>query len=319
MTAGARSAFELFALCVLDFGCIHPFGFIPDESHQMKFARIGAVGHERPAVFHDGSYFDISDFTSDISGQFLESDGPDRVRVALGTATLSTIEEPGRIGSAIARPSAVICIGMNYAAHAAESGSAPPTVPIMFLKTPNTVVGPNDDVAIPRKSTKTDWEVELGVVISKRASYLESPADSIDHIAGFVVANDLSEREFQLELSGGQWSKGKSSPGFSPTGPWLVTPDEVDYRNLRLRSWVNGQPRQDSSTSDLIFDVDFIVWHLSQYLTLEPGDLIMTGTPAGVALSGRFPYLRAGDVCEIEIDGLGRQRQTFISAEESAS
>jgi 2,4-diketo-3-deoxy-L-fuconate hydrolase len=201
---------------------------------------------------------------------------------------------------------------MNYAAHAAESGSLPPTIPIMFLKTPNTVVGPNDDITIPRKSVKTDWEVELGVVISKRASYLDSPADSIDHIAGFVVANDLSEREFQLELSGGQWSKGKSAPGFNPTGPWLVTPDEVDYRALRLRSWVNGEPRQDSSTADLIFDVDHIIWHLSQFLTLEPGDLVLTGTPEGVALSGRFPYLKAGDVCEIEIDGLGRQRQLFV-------
>ena len=149
-------------------------------------------------------------------------------------------------------------------------------------------------------------------MISKHASYLDSPADSIDHIAGFVVANDLSEREFQLELSGGQWSKGKSAPGFNPTGPWLVTPDEVDYRALRLRSWVNGEPRQDSSTADLIFDVDYIIWHLSQFLTLEPGDLVLTGTPEGVALSGRFPYLRAGDVCEIEIDGLGRQRQLFV-------
>ena len=161
---------------------------------------------------------------------------------------------------------------------------------------------------------KTDWEVELGVVIAKRASYLESPADSIHYIGGFVTANDLSERDFQLNVSGGQWSKGKSAPGFSPIGPWLVTPDEVDYKNLRLRSWVNGEVRQDSSTADMIFDVDFLVWHLSQYLTLEPGDVILTGTPQGVALSGRFPYLRAGDVVEIEIDGLGRQRQEFVQA-----
>lgn len=282
----------------------------------MKFARIGAAGQERPVVVLDGTYYDISGFTPDISGDFLESDGPDRVRAAVELGSLAAVDvgEGVRIGSPIVRPSAVICIGMNYAAHAAESGSAPPTIPIMFLKTPNTVAGPNDTVAIPRASTKTDWEVELGVVISKRASYLESPADSIDHIAGFVVANDLSEREFQLEVSGGQWSKGKCAPGFNPTGPWLVTPDEVDYRNLRLRSWVNGEPRQDSTTADLIFDVDFIIWHLSQFLTLEPGDLVLTGTPAGVALSGRFPYLSAGDVCEIEIDGLGRQRQSFIQA-----
>jgi 2,4-diketo-3-deoxy-L-fuconate hydrolase len=282
----------------------------------MKFARIGAVGAERPVVLVDDTFFDISSFTPDITGAFLESEGPDRVRVALAAGELTSIVDAAsqRIGSPIVRPSAVICIGMNYAAHAAESGSAPPTVPIMFLKTPNTVAGPNDNVAIPRKSVKTDWEVELGVVIGKRASYLDSPADSIHHIAGFVTANDLSEREFQLEVSGGQWSKGKSAFGFNPTGPWLVTPDEVDYKNLRLRSWVNGEPRQDSTTADLIFDVDFIIWHLSQFLTLEPGDLVLTGTPAGVALSGRFPYLTAGDVCEIEIDGLGRQRQSFFQA-----
>lgn len=280
----------------------------------MKFARIGAVGQERPVVMVDGSYRDISAITSDIDGSFLQSDGPARVAKAIADRSLPELDDgvSRRIGSPIVRPSAVICIGMNYVAHAAESGSAPPTVPIMFLKTPNTVVGPDDDVAIPRNSRKTDWEVELGVVISARASYLDSPADSIRHIAGFVTANDLSEREFQLELSGGQWSKGKSAPGFNPTGPWLVTPDEVDYRDIRLRSWVNGEPRQDSTTAELIFDVDFIIWHLSQYLTLEPGDLVLTGTPAGVALSGRFPYLAPGDVCEIEIDGLGRQRQLFV-------
>ena len=280
----------------------------------MKFARIGAAGKERPVVVVDGEYFDISSITADIDGKFLESEGRGRVAEAVGEGSLPKLSGVGsmRIGSPIARPSAVICIGMNYAAHAAESGSPPPAAPIMFLKTPNTVVGPNDDVAIPRNSRKTDWEVELGVVISARASYLDSPADSIDHIAGFVTANDLSEREFQLELSGGQWSKGKSAPGFNPTGPWLVTPDEVDYRDIRLRSWVNGERRQDSTTAELIFDVDFIIWHLSQYLTLEPGDLVLTGTPAGVALSGRFAYLAPGDVCEIEIDGLGRQRQLFV-------
>ena len=281
----------------------------------MKFARIGPVGHELPTVLSDGVHYDIAGLTRDVDGDFLSSGGPELVRRALAEGTLPAVDVEGqRIGAPIARPSAVICIGMNYAAHAAESGSAPPEVPIMFLKTPNTVVGPNDDVAIPRRSVKTDWEVELGVVIGTRALYLESPADSIQHIAGFVTANDVSERDFQLTVSGGQWSKGKSAPGFNPTGPWLVTPDEVDYTDLRLRSWVNGEPRQDSSTKDLIFPVDFIVWHLSQYLALEPGDLILTGTPEGVALSGRFPYLSAGDVCEIEIPGLGRQRQTFVHA-----
>lgn len=282
----------------------------------MKFARLGAAGHERPALLSDGSYFDISGFTAEIDGDFLSSDRVDEVRAAASAGSLVRLDVPSseRIGAPIARPGAVVCIGMNYAAHAAESGSAPPAIPILFLKTPNTVVGPNDTVAIPRRSVKTDWEVELGVVIGKRASYLADPSESIDHIAGFVVANDLSERAFQLEESGGQWSKGKSAAGFNPTGPWLVTPDEVDYRNLRLRSWVNGEPRQDSTTADLIFDVDFIIWHLSQYMVLDPGDLVLTGTPEGVALSGRFPYLSAGDVCEIEIEGLGRQRQEFIDA-----
>ena len=279
----------------------------------MKLARVGPLGHEIPAICIDGIYYDLRGITEEIDGAFLSSDGLERVRAA-AAGNLPALEAGLRIGAPIARPSAVICIGMNYAAHAAESGSEPPTVPIMFLKTPNTVVGPDDAVAIPRTSVKTDWEVELGVVIGRRASYLESPAQSIDHIAGFVTANDLSERDFQLTVSGGQWSKGKSAPGFNPTGPWLVTPDEVDYRDLRLRSWVNGEPRQDSSTKDQIFDVDFVIWHLSQYLALEPGDLVLTGTPEGVALSGRFPYLSVGDVCEIEIDGLGRQRQQFISA-----
>ena len=279
----------------------------------MKLARVGPLGHEIPAICIDGIYYDLRGITEEIDGAFLSSDGLERVRAA-AAGNLPALEAGLRIGAPIARPSAVICIGMNYAAHAAESGSEPPTVPIMFLKTPNTVVGPDDAVAIPRTSVKTDWEVELGVVLGRRASYLESPAQSIDHIAGFVTANDLSERDFQLTVSGGQWSKGKSAPGFNPTGPWLVTPDEVDYRDLRLRSWVNGEPRQDSSTKDQIFDVDFVIWHLSQYLALEPGDLVLTGTPEGVALSGRFPYLSVGDVCEIEIDGLGRQRQQFISA-----
>jgi 2,4-diketo-3-deoxy-L-fuconate hydrolase len=180
---------------------------------------------------------------------------------------------------------------------------------------PGTVqVGPNDDVTIPRRSSKTDWEVELGVVIGKRASYLASAEESPSYIAGFVTVNDLSEREFQLKISGGQWSKGKSASGFCPTGPELVTPDELDVGNLRLRSWVNGEPRQDSSTRDMVFDVNTLIYDISQYMVLEPGDLICTGTPEGVALSGRFPFLSAGDVVEVEIDDVGRQRQKFIDA-----
>ena len=284
----------------------------------MKFARLGPPGSERPVVLDPDGTFDLSALTADIDGAFLAGDAVEGVRRALEAGALDEIPDAEglRLGAPIARPSAVVCIGMNYAAHAAESGSAPPEVPILFLKTPNTVVGPNEPVTIPRGSEKTDWEVELGVVIGRRVSYLGSPADSADHIAGFVLANDISERDFQLKVSGGQWSKGKSAPGFNPTGPWLVTPDELDHRKLGLRSWVNGEPRQDSSTADMIFDVDFIIWHLSQYLALEPGDLVLTGTPEGVALSGRFPYLVPGDVVEVEIDGLGRQRQEMVAFEE---
>ncbi len=280
----------------------------------MRFARLGPVGQETPVVLVDGTYYDVSSITPDIDGAFLSSGGPDAVRAAVEAGSLPELAgaDDLRVGAPIARPSAVVCIGMNYAAHAAESGSAPPKIPILFLKTPNTVVGPNDAVEIPRGSEKTDWEVELGVVIGTRVSYLDSPEESAAHIAGFVVANDVSERDFQLAVSGGQWSKGKCAPGFNPTGPVLVTPDEVDTSALRLRSWVNGEPRQDSTTEDMIFGVDHILWHLSQYMTLEPGDLVLTGTPEGVALSGRFPYLAAGDVVEIEIDGLGRQRQEFV-------
>lgn len=282
----------------------------------MKLARLGAPGFETPVAVLPDRYVDLSSVIRDLDGSTL---APDHLAdlaklVAAGDLPALAGAERLRFGPPIARPGAILCIGMNYAAHAAESGSAPPELPIVFLKTPNTVVGPNDPVNIPRRSRKTDWEVELGVVIGARAHYLDSPEEAPNYIAGFMAANDLSEREFQLEASGGQWSKGKSAPGFSPLGPWLVTPDEIDAGNLRLRSWVNGEPRQDSTSADLIFDVNFIIWHLSQYLALEPGDVVLTGTPEGVALSGRFPYLTAGDVVEIEVEGLGRQRQLFGQA-----
>jgi 2-keto-4-pentenoate hydratase/2-oxohepta-3-ene-1,7-dioic acid hydratase in catechol pathway len=283
----------------------------------VKLARLGPAGHERPAVVdNDGTIYDLAGLTAEIDGDFLASDGLAGVRAALEAGELPELPDAAslRIGAPIARPSAIVCIGMNYAEHAAESGSSPPEVPIVFLKTPNTIAGPHDPVTIPPGSERTDWEVELGIVIGTRALYLDSPSDSLRHVAGFVVANDVSERQYQLVDSGGQWSKGKCSPGFSPAGPWLVTPDEVDHTSLRLRSWVNGEPRQDSTTADMIFGVEHLVWHLSQYLALEPGDLIMTGTPQGVALSGRFPYLGPGDVVELEIEGLGRQRQEFVKA-----
>ncbi|WP_313362731.1 fumarylacetoacetate hydrolase family protein [Microbacterium sp.] len=283
----------------------------------MKFARLGTPGAEIPVLLEGDRYLDLRPVTSDVNGDFLAGDFVARVAAARDAGELPELPDAAtmRIGAPIARPSAVICIGMNYAAHAAESGSEPPTIPIIFLKTPNTVVGPNDAVTIPRGSEKTDWEVELGIVIGTRTAYLDSPEESMAHVAGFVAANDVSERDFQMAVSGGQWSKGKIAFGFNPTGPWLVTPDEVDHQALGLRSFVNGEPRQDSNTSDMIFTVEQIVHHLSQYVTLEPGDLILTGTPQGVALSGKYPYLAAGDVVEIEIDGLGRQRQDFVAWE----
>ncbi|GAB3596133.1 fumarylacetoacetate hydrolase family protein [Microbacterium tumbae] len=283
----------------------------------MKFARLGAPGAEIPVLIEGDRHLDLRPVTSDVDGDFLSGDFRARVAAARDAGELPELAGAAdlRIGAPIARPSAVICIGQNYAAHARESGAEPPTIPIMFLKTPNTVIGPDDAVTIPRGSEKTDWEVELGVVIGRRAAYLDSPEEADAHIAGFVTANDVSERAFQMEVSGGQWSKGKIAFGFNPTGPWLVTPDEVDPGALRLRSWVNGEPRQDSNTDDMIFDVRAIVHHLSQYVTLEPGDLILTGTPQGVAFGGRFPYLRPGDVVEIEIDGLGHQRQEFVAWE----
>jgi 2-keto-4-pentenoate hydratase/2-oxohepta-3-ene-1,7-dioic acid hydratase in catechol pathway len=279
----------------------------------LKLMRVGPVGEEKPVLYAGGRHFDLSSVTADLDPAFFASDGLRRVGGATGLPEIDIAGQ--RIGAPIARPGVILCVGQNYAAHAAESGAQPPTTPIIFYKAPNTAVGPFDDVLIPRGSAKTDWEVELGVVIGRRARYLSSPEEALAHIAGFVLSNDVSERDFQLAQSGGQWSKGKSCETFQPLGPWLVTPDEItDPQALRLRSWVNDDIRQDSSTKDMIFDVAYLVWHLSQYSVLDPGDLINTGTPQGVALSGRFPYLAPGDVMEVEIDGLGRQRSLLRSA-----
>lgn len=280
----------------------------------MKLARLGPHGHEVPVVLTDGSVFDLRGLTPDLDPAFFAGDGPERVRRALADGALPELADADglRTGAPVARPGAVICIGMNYAAHAAESGAAPPQHPVVFLKTPSCLGGPDDPVPVPPGAAKVDWEVELGVVIGRRASYLDSAEQGLAHVAGYVLADDLSERAYQLEISGGQWSKGKCAPGFGPLGPWLVTADALDPRDLRLRSWVNGEPRQDSRTKDMIFDVGHLVWDLSRYLVLEPGDVVLTGTPEGVALSGRFPYLRPGDVVELEIDGLGRQRHEMV-------
>lgn len=279
----------------------------------MKFQRLGPVGAEIPvAVVADRTY-DLRSVTADITGEFLANDP-----VGVVTAALSTLPEVAdasalRIGAPIARPNSIYCIGMNYAAHAREGGSEPPERIIMFMKPSHTVAGPNDDLVAAPDAHKLDWEVELAVIVGRRAWRLGSDDDAQSVIAGYAVANDLSERAWQLEVSGGQWSKGKSAPGFLPLGPDVVPASAIDPRDLRLQSWVNGESRQDSRTSDVIFDVETIIRDLSQYTVLEPGDVILTGTPEGVALSGRFPYLSVGDVMELEIEGLGRQTQRVVA------
>jgi 2-keto-4-pentenoate hydratase/2-oxohepta-3-ene-1,7-dioic acid hydratase in catechol pathway len=286
----------------------------------VELLRLGAVGEERPYVrAADGTVHDLSSVTQetggDIDGAFLAADGIARTRAALEAGSLPVADVDGlRIGAPVARPGAVVCIGMNYAAHAAESGSEPPKQPIVFFKHPNTVVGPDDEVLVPRGSVKTDWEVELAVVIGKTARYVETDADALACVAGYAVSNDVSERAFQTEESGGQWSKGKCCETFNPLGPALVPADEVDPDNLSLKSWVNGEVRQDSSTADMVFSVAALIRDLSQYMVLSPGDILNTGTPEGVALSGRFPYLKAGDTMELEIAGLGRQTQKLAQA-----
>lgn len=283
----------------------------------MRLLRIGEPGREKPAALVDEDhYVDLSDVVADFDEGFFGTGGLARIapvvaeRVASG-AGLALAGQ--RIGAPIARPHQIICVGLNFADHAAESGQAVPEEPILFSKSPNTLVGPNDDVRIPRGSTKPDWEVELGIVIGTRTSYLDSIDDARDHIAGWVLVNDVSERAFQLER-GGQWLKGKSAETFNPSGPWLVTQDEIDdVCDLGMWLDVNGVRRQTGSTSTMIFDPFVIVHYISQFMVLEPGDLINTGTPPGVGL-GFDPqiWLHEGDVITLGIDGLGRQQQTVV-------
>jgi 2-keto-4-pentenoate hydratase/2-oxohepta-3-ene-1,7-dioic acid hydratase in catechol pathway len=263
----------------------------------------------------DGSLRDLSVVTGDVDRVFLDSDGLARARAALESGNLAELPRNDiRIGAPL-RPGKIVCIGLNYRDHAKETGGWVPEEPVVFLKAADTVVGPNDALLLPKGSTKLDWEVELGVVIGRTARYLESDADAMACVAGYTVSHDVSEREFQLER-GGQWDKGKNCETFNPLGPWLVTPDEVpDPQNLGLRLWVNGAQRQNGSTSNMIFGVDYLIWYISQFMVLRPGDVINSGTPAGVAMGiADTPYLRGGDVVEVEIDGLGRQRQSFTPA-----
>ncbi|WP_411120361.1 fumarylacetoacetate hydrolase family protein [Streptomyces sp. 058-1L] len=283
----------------------------------MKLLRLGAPGEERPAVLADDErVHDLASLTDDIHGSFLAGDGVARVAAALRAGTLPVVDaRNARVGAPIARPGKVVCVGLNYRDHAEETGAPVPERPVVFMKDPGTVVGPQDTVLVPRGSLKTDWEVELAVVIGRQARYLESPTTASEVIAGYTISNDVSERAFQLDLSS-QWDLGKSCETFNPLGPWLVTPDEVpDPQALGLRLSVNGVVRQDGTTKNMIFPVAHVVWYLSQYMVLEPGDVINTGTPAGVALGlPGTPYLRAGDTVELAIDGLGHQRQTFQDA-----
>ncbi|WP_432487535.1 fumarylacetoacetate hydrolase family protein [Kineococcus sp. SYSU DK018] len=276
----------------------------------MKLMRVGAPGRERPvALLEDGSGADL--------GGVLDPQRPwtgEDLRAAAGAVaggTLPRVDLAGlRVGPPLPRPVTVVCVGLNYRDHAAETGSPLPAEPILFLKSPATVVGPNDEVLVPRGSVKTDYEVELGVVVGRRARYLETAEEGLAHVAGYVVSHDVSEREFQLER-GGQWDKGKNCETFNPMGPWFVTADEVpDPQALGLRLRVNGELRQDGTTADMVFGVGELVAYISRFLVLEPGDVVNTGTPAGVALGhpDPKPYLRAGDVVELEIDGLGRMR-----------
>ncbi|MFF2844117.1 fumarylacetoacetate hydrolase family protein [Paenarthrobacter sp. NPDC057981] len=284
----------------------------------MYLMRLGAAGSEKPAArIDDEHYVDLSDVVDDFNEEFFTTNGIARIApIVAERAAANKLQtfDGERIGAPFARPHQILCIGLNYSDHAAETGQAVPAEPILFTKAPNTLIGPNDDVRIPRGATKPDWEVELGIVIGKRTSYLNTVEEAADAIAGFVVVNDVSERGFQLER-GGQWSKGKSSETFNPAGPWLVTPDEIDdVKSLGMWLDINGDRRQTGSTSTMIFDPYYIVHYLSQFLVLEPGDLINTGTPPGVGMGFNPPvWLQAGDVMELGIDGLGTQRQNVLA------
>jgi 2-keto-4-pentenoate hydratase/2-oxohepta-3-ene-1,7-dioic acid hydratase in catechol pathway len=283
----------------------------------VRLIRLGPLGAERPhLLLEDERVLDVTKEVGDFDSAFFARGGLEELRHLLQTRSQSALAMPEmRLGAPVARPGKIVGIGLNYADHAAESGAAIPTEPVIFLKATNTMVGPEDDVRIPRGSTKTDWEVELGVVIGRTCRYLESEEEALAAVAGYMVSHDVSEREFQLER-GGQWVKGKSCETFNPAGPWLLTADEVpDPGVLDLWLDVNGQRRQTGTTANMIFGVATLVLYLSQFMVLDPGDVISTGTPRGVALGmPDHPYLRAGDVVELGITGLGRQRQRFVPA-----
>jgi 2,4-diketo-3-deoxy-L-fuconate hydrolase len=282
----------------------------------MKLIRFGNPGQEKPGIeLPDGKRLDTSAFGEDYTEQFFSSDGLARLSKWLtnNQSSCPEVSKDVRLGPPLARPSKIVCVGLNYKDHAAESNMQLPTEPVLFFKSTTAICGPNDNLIIPKNSTKTDWEVELAVVIGKKASYVEE-SEANNYIAGYVLHNDYSEREFQLERMG-QWVKGKSADSFAPLGPWLVTADEIkDVDNLRLWLTVNGQVKQDGNTKNLVFKVPYLISYISQFMTLLPGDIISTGTPAGVGM-GQKPepwYLQPGDVVELGIEGLGSSRQVAV-------
>jgi 2-keto-4-pentenoate hydratase/2-oxohepta-3-ene-1,7-dioic acid hydratase in catechol pathway len=277
----------------------------------MKLMRVGAPGAEKPAILAaDGSIRDLSAHVADIGGAAIGPEGLAKI-AAIDTTTLPVISPDTRIGPCVAGTGKFICIGLNYSDHAAETGATVPPEPIIFMKATSAIVGPNDDVLIPRGSEKTDWEVELAVIIGKTAKYV-SEDEALDYVAGYAVADDVSERAFQTERQG-QWTKGKSCDTFGPIGPWLVTKDEIpNVQNLKMWLTVNGQKFQDGSSNTMVYGVKYLVSYLSQFMSLHPGDVISTGTPPGVGMGQKPPrYLKDGDVVELGIEGLGTQKQTF--------
>lgn len=280
----------------------------------MKLIRYGTPGKEKPGVIINDQWFDVSEFFNDFDEKFFESDGLVKLKTIIAEKTLKEISRDIRLGSPVARPSKIICIGLNYSDHAKESQMQLPSEPVIFFKATTAIVGPNDDLTIPKNSKKTDWEVELAVVIGKKASYVEE-AIAMNYVAGFMLHNDYSEREFQLERMG-QWVKGKSCDTFAPLGPYLATQDEIaDVNDMRLWLTVNGKMMQDGNTKNLVFKIPYLVSYVSQFMTLLPGDIISTGTPAGVGL-GQKPepvYIKPGDVIELGIHGLGSSRQVAVA------
>ena len=276
----------------------------------MKLIRFGEAGKEKPGVIVDNKYFDLSLYVKEYDEDFFEHDGIARLKKIIADNKLPEISMHERLGSPVARPSKIVCVGLNYAKHAKETNATIPLEPILFLKSTTAIVGPNDNIIIPKDSLKTDWEVELAVVIGSKASYVNEE-DAMDYVAGYCLHNDVSEREFQLER-GGTWDKGKGCDSFAPLGPWLVTKDEIaDVNNLRLWLKVNDTIMQDGNTDDLIFNIPFLVSYISKFMTLLPGDIISTGTPHGVGLGFNPPvYLKPGDVVELGIDGLSVSKQT---------